>query len=210
MTTDQTSRTDQDPRPDEAAQPAGTIDMDTLMAFVGQAVGDLGATMAAGNVVLGDRLGLYRVLARGATDAGSLAAATGTDPRYVEEWLRGQAAGGYVEHDAATSTYSLTPEKAFALTDPDGPVFLPGAFELALGALRAEPRVAEAFRTGGGHRLARARPGRVRRLRALLPARLPHAPADRVDPGPRRASPTGWSAAPTWPTSAAATGRPPC
>ena len=33
------------------------------MAFVGQFVGDLGATIAAGNVVIGDRLGLYRALA---------------------------------------------------------------------------------------------------------------------------------------------------
>ena len=44
----------------------------------------------------------------------------------------------------------MTPEQAFALTDPDGPLFLPGAFELALGALRAEPRVVDAFRTGAG------------------------------------------------------------
>ena len=34
--------------------------------------------------------------------------------------------------------------------DPDGAVYAPGAFELALGALKAEPRVIEAFRTGSG------------------------------------------------------------
>jgi len=134
----------------ETEQTASPIDMDTLMSFVGQVVGDLGATIAAGNVVVGDRLGLYKAIAAGAHDARSLAAATDTDTRYVEEWLRGQAAGGYVEYDAGSATYSLTPEKAFALTDPDGPVFLPGAFELALGALKAEPRVVEAFRTGAG------------------------------------------------------------
>ncbi|TYL52160.1 methyltransferase domain-containing protein [Nocardioides sp. BGMRC 2183] len=126
------------------------VDMDTLMAFVGRFVGDLGATMAAGNVVLGERLGLYRALAQQPGDARSLAAATGTDPRHVDEWLRGQAAGGYVEYDAAASTYSMTPEQAFALTDPSGPVFLPGAFELALGALKAQPRIEESFRTGAG------------------------------------------------------------
>ena len=87
---------------------------------------------------------------RGAVRRPHAGAPTGTDPRYVEEWLRGQAAGGYVEYDADTGTYSMTPEQAFALTDPTGPVFLPGAFELALGALKAEPRVEQAFRTGGG------------------------------------------------------------
>ena len=122
----------------------------TLMEFVGRFAGDLGATMAAGNVVVGDRLGLYRALAAGPQRPAQLAEATGTDPRYVEEWLRGQAAGGYVMYDAEAATYSLTEEQAFALTDPDGPIYLPGAFELALGSLRATARVVEAFRTGDG------------------------------------------------------------
>jgi ubiquinone/menaquinone biosynthesis C-methylase UbiE len=79
-----------------------------------------------------------------------LANRTGTSPRYVEEWLRGQAAGGYVEYNPADGTYSLTEEQAFVLTNPDGPVYAPGAFQLALGALRAEPAITEAFRTGEG------------------------------------------------------------
>jgi ubiquinone/menaquinone biosynthesis C-methylase UbiE len=79
-----------------------------------------------------------------------LAERTGTATRYVDEWLRGQAAGGYVEYDPQTRAYSLTPEQAFALTDPDGAVFAPGAFELALGALQAEHKVTEAFRSGAG------------------------------------------------------------
>jgi ubiquinone/menaquinone biosynthesis C-methylase UbiE len=126
------------------------VDEGKLMEFVGAFVGDLGATIAAGSVVVGDRLGLYRALAQGPAGAAELADRTGTDPRYVEEWLRGQAAGGYVTYDGSSSTYSLTEEQAFALTDPEGPIFIPGAFELALGALRAEPRVVEAFRTGKG------------------------------------------------------------
>lgn len=118
--------------------------------FLNRFVGDLGATVAAGGVVLGEQLGLYRALADGPQTPDQLAAATGTAARYVEEWLRGQAAGGYVEYDATDGTYHLTDEQAFALTDPDGPVFLPGAFQLALGTLRAVPRLAEAFRTGEG------------------------------------------------------------
>lgn len=60
-------------------------------------VTDLGATMAAGNVSIGDRLGLYRALAEaGPSTPAELAAATGTTERYVREWLAGQAASGYV------------------------------------------------------------------------------------------------------------------
>jgi ubiquinone/menaquinone biosynthesis C-methylase UbiE len=126
------------------------IDQDKLMDFVHRFVADLGATVAAGSVVIGHRLGLYRALAGEAMAAEELAARTQTDPRYVAEWLRGQAAGGYVQYDPAAESYSMTEEQAFALANPDGGIYAPGAFVLALGALRAEPRITEAFRTGAG------------------------------------------------------------
>ena len=126
------------------------IDNDKLHEFLGKFVTDLGATAAAGNVVIGHNLGLYKALADGPASADELAARTQTNPRYIAEWLRGQAAGGYVEYDAATDRYSMTEEQAFALTNPDGGVYAPGAFVLALGTLKAVPRITEAFRTGAG------------------------------------------------------------
>jgi SAM-dependent methyltransferase len=127
-----------------------TLNEDLLMEFLHKFVGDLGATFAAGAVVIGDRLGLYQALAKEAMRPDELAERTDTIPRYVEEWLRGQAASGYVEYDAVSGRYSMTAEKAFALTDPFGPVFAPGAFELALGALASKDKIAEAFKTGDG------------------------------------------------------------
>ncbi|MGH3098208.1 MAG: class I SAM-dependent methyltransferase [Streptosporangiales bacterium] len=126
------------------------VNEDKLMELIHRFVGDLGATAAAANVVIGGRLGLYRQLAKGAVHPEQLAEATGTDARYVTEWLRGQAAGGYVTYDPATEEYSLTEEQAAIVADPDGAVYAPGAFMLALAALRAEPRITEAFRTGAG------------------------------------------------------------
>jgi ubiquinone/menaquinone biosynthesis C-methylase UbiE len=126
------------------------VDMNKLQEFLGRFVTDLGATFAAGSVVTGHHLGLYRALAAGEASAEELADRTGTSSRYVAEWLRGQAAGGYVEYHPQTDTYSMTEEQAFALTDPNGAVYIPGAFLLALGTLRAEPRITQAFRTGGG------------------------------------------------------------
>ena len=126
------------------------VDEAKLMEFLGTFVGDLGATVAAGNVVVGHRLGLYRALAEGPATPDELARRTECDPRYIAEWLRGQAAGGYVQYDAGGDSYTLSEEQAFVLTDPNGAVYAPGAFVLALGALRAEARVADAFRTGTG------------------------------------------------------------
>jgi ubiquinone/menaquinone biosynthesis C-methylase UbiE len=125
------------------------IDQDKLGELLGAFVTDLGATIAAGNIVVGHRLGLYRALADAPATADQLAQRTETDPRYVTEWLRGQAAGGYVHYDPDTEQFSLSDEQAYALADPDG-LCLPGAFMLALGALRAESQVTDAFRTGAG------------------------------------------------------------
>ena len=58
------------------------VDQDKLMEFLGRFVADLGATMAAGNVLVGDRLGLYRALADQPARPQELAERTGTAPRY--------------------------------------------------------------------------------------------------------------------------------
>src|SRR6201982_1871104 len=129
-------------RPGKGIMP---INEDTLNEFLGRFITDLGATVAAANVVIGHRLGLYKALAGEPGTADQLAARTQTDPRYITEWLRGQAAGGYVRYDAATDTYSMTEEQAFVLANPDGAVYAPGAFVLALGALRGGPGIPAGF-----------------------------------------------------------------
>jgi len=126
------------------------IDMNKLNSFIGQFVTDLGAAVHTGMVVIGEKLGLYKALARGAMTSAQLAAKTETDERYLREWLASQAAGGYVTYDEQTSQFSLSAEQAFALASEDSPAYLPGAFELALGSLAAVPRIAESFRTGAG------------------------------------------------------------
>ena len=126
------------------------LDMDKLNAFIGQFVGDLGAAVHTGMVVIGEKLGLYKALAQGPMTSAELAAKTKTDERYLHEWLSSQAAGGYVTYDANTNKFSMNAEQAFTLADETSPAYLPGAFELALGSLSAVPRIAESFRTGAG------------------------------------------------------------
>jgi 2-polyprenyl-3-methyl-5-hydroxy-6-metoxy-1,4-benzoquinol methylase len=128
-----------------------TIDEKKLNEFMGRAVGDIGAAISAALVLIGDELGLYKAMAAaGPMTPGELARRTETTERYVREWLDNQAAGGYVRYDAATARYALPPEQAAALADETSPAFLPGAFQLIAAAMRAEPRIAQAFRSGGG------------------------------------------------------------
>jgi SAM-dependent methyltransferase len=126
------------------------VDTEKLNAFLGRFVGDLGASVHTGMVVIGEKLGLYKALAESPLNSVELAARTGTDERYVREWLGSQAAGGYVTYHENTRKFSLSEEQAFTLANEDSPAYIPGAFQLALGSLSAVPRIVESFRSGEG------------------------------------------------------------
>ena len=130
---------------------AQSIDQAKLDEFMGRFVGDLGAAMSAALVVIGDRLGLYRAMADGTpVSADQLAERTGTDPRYVREWLSNQAAGGYVSYDPAAEAFFLTPEQSLALAQEGSPAFVPGAFQVATALTKDEEKIARAFVDGNG------------------------------------------------------------
>lgn len=127
-----------------------TVDEAKLNDFLGTAVSDLGAAMSAALILVGDRLGLYRELAKAALTSDELAQRTGTNERYVREWLGNQGAGGYVEFDRSTGKWSLSPEQALCLTDPNGPVDMPGAYNIVEATFHALEQTLDNFRSGKG------------------------------------------------------------
>ncbi len=127
------------------------IDEERLTSFVFRAVAEVGATLNAALVVLGDRLGYYRTLAeRGPLTAAELAAASGTALPYAREWLNAQAAGSFVEYDPVDDRYTLPPEHAIALTDESSPAYLPGLFQIATGTVADAGKVFDAALAGTG------------------------------------------------------------
>jgi 2-polyprenyl-3-methyl-5-hydroxy-6-metoxy-1,4-benzoquinol methylase len=121
------------------------------MQFVFRAVDEVGATLNAALVVMGDKLGLYRALADGGPQSpADLAARTDTAERYVREWLNAQAAGGYVTYDPDSGRYTLPPEQTVALTDSSSPAYLPGFFQIAVGSVLDSPTIVERARSGNG------------------------------------------------------------
>jgi 2-polyprenyl-3-methyl-5-hydroxy-6-metoxy-1,4-benzoquinol methylase len=134
-----------------ATTEAVEVDGDKLMQFVFRAVDEVGATLNAALVVMGDKLGLYRALAgSGGLSAAELAERTGTAERYVREWLNAQAAGGFVAYEPDSGQYTLPPEQTVALTDESSPAYLPGFFQIALGSVIDSPRITEKARSGDG------------------------------------------------------------
>ncbi|GAA2420866.1 class I SAM-dependent methyltransferase [Mycolicibacterium llatzerense] len=127
-----------------------TVDEAKLNEFLGMAIGDMGAAMSASLVLIGDRLGLYKALAAGPLTSTQLAEKTGTVERYVREWLSNQAAGGYVQFDADSAMWSMSPEQASCLADPNGPVDIPGAYNIVEAVFHVLDRTTENFKSGGG------------------------------------------------------------
>jgi SAM-dependent methyltransferase len=122
-----------------------------LHAFLGQAIGEMGAAINAALILIGDKLGLYKGMAgAGPMTSEELAGKTGLSERYVREWLSAQAAGGFVTYDAATKKFTLPPEQAFALAIEDSPVYLPGFFQIVSAVMKDVPKIEEAFRSGKG------------------------------------------------------------
>src|SRR5215208_2405945 len=127
------------------------IDEQKLEAFLAHTATEAGAALNAALVALGDELGLYKAMSDGQpVAAGELASRTGTQERYVREWLNAQAASGFVDYDAAADAYVLPPEHALVLADDDSPFSMTGTFQAAVGSLGARERVAGRFRDGDG------------------------------------------------------------
>src|SRR5580698_11277396 len=133
------------------AEEATMVDETKLNTFIGKILGDLGGVFSAPLVRMGDKLGLYKALKEsGPLTSTELAAKTNVDERYAREWLSHQAASGYLEYEPATGKFTLPPEQAMVFAEPDSPVYLQPAFDMAAVMLENQPLVEPAFRSGKG------------------------------------------------------------
>ena len=122
-----------------------------LQNYLHKMVGELGAVATAPLVVTGDRLGLYKAIAdNGPVTAAQLAEKTGTNERYIREWLSAQAASGYVDYDAQSNSFSMNPEQQAVFADESSPYFMTGAFYSIGSVYTDEPALTAAFTTGEG------------------------------------------------------------
>ncbi len=127
------------------------VNPDKLNVFIGKMLGDVGAAMNASLMLIGDKLGLYKALSqKGPLTSAQLAQATNTNERYVREWLAAQAASGYVDYDAATLKFSMTPEQTLVFGDEDSPVFMGAVGNVVSATFLDESMISDAFRTGKG------------------------------------------------------------
>lgn len=128
-----------------------TVQTAKLDFLVGRMLGDMGAASMLPLIRLGDELGLYRAMAdAGPLSAQQVAFRTGTHERYVREWLSAHAASGYIDYDAASDRFTLSPEQAMIFADPDSPFYMLGGYQCVHANLLTIDKVEQAFRTGDG------------------------------------------------------------
>ncbi len=131
------------------------MNKDKVKGFVDKVYGDMAGAMTVAMAYVGTKTGLFRAMAeKGPLRPPDVVAITGLHPRYVEEWLSGMAAAGYLEYDPAQQTFRLPDEHAFLLASEGTDHFMGGLFCFAPVLFAAAPKVADAFRTGGGVRFA--------------------------------------------------------
>jgi 2-polyprenyl-3-methyl-5-hydroxy-6-metoxy-1,4-benzoquinol methylase len=127
------------------------VDKDKVRQAVEHVFRDMAGAMTAGMAYVGTRAGLFRAMqGKGPLSLDAVIAASKLQPRYVEEWLKGMTAAGYLEYDAAAQTYLLTDEFAYFLASDGSDHFVGGLWEMVPALMRVAPRVAESFRAGGG------------------------------------------------------------
>ncbi|MGO9778371.1 MAG: hypothetical protein ACLPQY_01180 [Streptosporangiaceae bacterium] len=117
---------------------------------MGQLMADLAATSGMLLTLVGVRIGLWESLAAGPIGPGELAARSSASEPYIREWLRSQAAAGYVVYEPATGRYRL-PAAVAAVMAGEPLRGLVEATGLQAAAQWAEvARYGETFRTGSG------------------------------------------------------------
>jgi len=127
------------------------MDNDKITALANRLTLELNGTLNLMTLYLGDRLGLISALAeRGPVTSAQLAKRSACNERYVREWLETLTANDYLDHDPATGQFSISPELATILLNPDHPYNSISGVRYIPGLAGVLPALVEAFRTGGG------------------------------------------------------------
>ena len=120
-------------------------------AQMGKIVTELGAALGVLLTSLGTRSGLWAALAgAGPLTTADVAAKVSVEPSLVREWLRAQAAGGYLDYDAANETFTLDDAVAAAICYGPGGALVNACATMLSSMGEGFAAFSEAFSTGQG------------------------------------------------------------
>jgi 2-polyprenyl-3-methyl-5-hydroxy-6-metoxy-1,4-benzoquinol methylase len=104
-------------------------------------------TLMAG---IGDRLGLFSVLAQEPVTCAELATRAQINERYAREWLNAMTCAGYIEYDPVTACFVLPAAHIPVLAQEGSVLSMSGMHQETIGVVSIIPQLLTAFRVGGG------------------------------------------------------------
>jgi SAM-dependent methyltransferase len=126
------------------------VDQAKVEAFMGKAMTDVVSAVATVMASIGDRLGLFKELAKGPATSAELADRAHINERYAREWLSEMASAGYLAYDPISQRFTLPPDHVPVLAQEGGPFFFGAAYQLLLAEIGPFNQLIQAFRQGGG------------------------------------------------------------
>src|SRR5215469_14303064 len=112
---------------------------------------DFGASLTVALAYIGERVGLWGVMAGGSSmTSAEIAEKAGLNERYVREWAATMASAGYLEYRAADATFRMSREQAMVLAFDNNTFFSAGTFQYAVACYRQIDKLIQVFRSGGG------------------------------------------------------------
>lgn len=127
------------------------INQDNVRAFMGRLVGVVNSAAIAQMLSIGHQTGLFDTMSvLPPSTSQQIAEASGLHERYVREWLGAMVTGRIINYDPSSTTYTLPPEHAAALTRAAGVNNMASMMQFLPFFGQVSERIVECFRHGGG------------------------------------------------------------
>ena len=175
----------------DQTRPNPTDTAEAVEAVIAQLMGELGGSLGVLLTDLGLRAGIWPALrGTGPVTVADLAARTGVAAPLLREWLRSQAAAGYLRHHPGTTgsdqdRFALPEPVAIALLDAPGGAIVGACTEMLISMAEHHDALGTAIAGDGGlgwdERDFRHWHGADRLTRATLPAELIAAAVDAME-----------------------------
>lgn len=127
------------------------LNMEKLEALAGKVVGDAAASLGTLLAYIGDQTGVYRAMADGESrSAEDIAAIANVDARYLKEMLSANAATGYVNYDASSDCFSMSPEQIAIFATENSPANMQGLLQIVVAQYTEHETAVDVFKSGKG------------------------------------------------------------
>lgn len=134
-----------------SSEPKSELDMEKLEALAGKVVGDAAASLGTLLAYIGDQTGVYRAMADGEKHSAEDVATTAkVDARYLKEMLSANAATGYVNYDADSDCFFMSPEQIAIFATEDSPTNMQGLLQIVTAQYAEHETAVDVFKTGKG------------------------------------------------------------